>query len=72
LQVFFFFISLPEKANNVPSNSNDISYIINHLGEENENYFNAIAPPIIQTSNFSFPTVEAMRKAFEDEMGGYL
>jgi methionine-gamma-lyase len=56
----------------VPSNSTDISYIINHLGEENENYFNAIAPPIIQTSNFSFPTVEAMRKAFQDEMGGYL
>ena len=54
------------------SNTSDISYIINHLGEENENYFNAIAPPIIQTSNFSFPTVEAMRKAFEDEMGGYL
>ncbi len=50
----------------------DISYIINHLGEENENYFNAIAPPIIQTSNFSFPTVDEMRKAFEDEMGGYL
>jgi len=50
----------------------DISYIINHLGEENENYFNAIAPPIIQTSNFSFPTVDKMRKAFEDEMGGYL
>ncbi len=50
----------------------DISYIINHLGEENENYFNAIAPPIIQTSNFSFPTVEKMREAFADEMGGYL
>lgn len=50
----------------------DTSFIINHLGEENENYFNAIAPPIIQTSNFSFPTVEKMRKAFEDEMGGYL
>ena len=52
--------------------SMDISYIINHLGEENENYFNAIAPPIVQTSNFSFPTVDKMRKAFEDEMGGYL
>jgi cystathionine beta-lyase/cystathionine gamma-synthase len=72
LQVFFFFILLPEKINNVPSNTTDISYIINHLGEENENYFNAIAPPIIQTSNFSFPTVDEMRKAFEDEMGGYL
>lgn len=50
----------------------DTSYIINHLGEDHGNYFNAIAPPIIQTSNFMFETVADMRKAFEDEMGGYL
>lgn len=50
----------------------DISYIINHLGEEHSNYFNAIAPPIVQTSNFQFETVDDMRKAFADEMGGYL
>src|SRR5215217_8366182 len=50
----------------------DLSYIINELGEERENYFNAIAPPIIQTSNFAFKTVADIRKAFEDEMGGYL
>ena len=50
----------------------DISYIINELGEERENYFNAIAPPIIQTSNFKFNTVADLRKAFEDEMAGYL
>ena len=50
----------------------DLSYIINELGEERENYFNAIAPPIIQTSNFSFRRVEDLSKAFEDEMGGYL
>jgi len=50
----------------------DLSYIINELGEERENYYNAIAPPIIQTSNFAFKTVADMRKAFEDEMGGYL
>ena len=50
----------------------DISYILNELGEDRENYFNAIAPPIIQTSNFAFDTVDDLRKAFEDEMGGYL
>jgi cystathionine beta-lyase/cystathionine gamma-synthase len=50
----------------------DISYIINELGEDRENYFNAIAPPIIQTSNFKFETVADLRKAFEDEMAGYL
>src|SRR6476620_428628 len=50
----------------------DISYIINELGEERENYFNAIAPPIMQSSNFAFKKVEDMRRAFDDEMGGYL
>lgn len=50
----------------------DLSYILNELGEDRENYFNAIAPPIIQTSNFAFATVDALSKAFEDEMGGYL
>jgi cystathionine beta-lyase/cystathionine gamma-synthase len=50
----------------------DISYILNELGEDRAQYFNAIAPPIIQTSNFAFDTVADMRKAFEDEMGGYI
>src|SRR5215203_969173 len=56
----------------MPLQLNDISYIINELAEERENYFNAIAPPIIQTSNFAFKTVADLRTAFEDEMGGYL
>ena len=50
----------------------DLSYILNELGEERENYFNAVSPPIMQTSNFAFKTVADLRKAFEDEMGGYL
>ena len=50
----------------------NISYIINELGEERGNYFNAIAPPIIQTSNFAFSKVDEMRKAFEDEYSTYL
>jgi cystathionine beta-lyase/cystathionine gamma-synthase len=50
----------------------DLSNIINELGEERENYFNAISPPISQTSNFAFKKVEDLRKAFEDEMGTYL
>jgi hypothetical protein len=45
----------------------DLSYIINQLGEERENYFNAIAPPIIQTSNFASPNVEKLREALSDE-----
>ena len=50
----------------------EISQIINELGEDRENYFNAVAPPIIQTSNFTFKKVEDLNQAFEDEMSGYL
>lgn len=45
----------------------DISYILNELGEERENYFNAVSPPIIQTSNFTFKTVADFRKALSNE-----
>ncbi|MGV3527624.1 MAG: trans-sulfuration enzyme family protein [Flavisolibacter sp.] len=50
----------------------DISYILNELAEDRSQYFNAVSPPIVQTSNFSFKTVADLHKAFEDEMGGYL
>lgn len=50
----------------------DLSYILNGLGEERAGYFNAITPPIVQTSNFSFDTVDSLRKAFENEMDGYI
>jgi cystathionine beta-lyase/cystathionine gamma-synthase len=50
----------------------DISYIINELAEDREQYFNAIAPPIIQTSNFLFRTVDDLRYAFIDEYSTHL
>jgi cystathionine beta-lyase/cystathionine gamma-synthase len=50
----------------------DISYIINHLGEEREKYFNAVAPPIFQTSNFAFRNVEELSKALADEKNSHL
>ena len=50
----------------------DISYILNEFAEERENYFNAVSPPIMQTSNFIFKTVEEMRNAFADEYSTYL
>lgn len=50
----------------------DISYIINELAEERENYFNAVSPPIMQSSNFVFNTVDEMRHAFADEYSTYL
>jgi O-acetylhomoserine/O-acetylserine sulfhydrylase-like pyridoxal-dependent enzyme len=45
----------------------DLSYILNHLGEERENYFNAVAPPIIQSTNFYFKDVASLRAAFKNE-----
>jgi cystathionine beta-lyase/cystathionine gamma-synthase len=50
----------------------DLSYILNEFAEERENYFNAVSPPIMQTSNFVFNTVDEMRKAFADEYSTYL
>ena len=48
----------------------DLSYILNELGEERENYFNAVSPPIIQSSNFKFNTVADFRTALADEYQG--
>ncbi|MCX6318826.1 MAG: PLP-dependent aspartate aminotransferase family protein [Bacteroidetes bacterium] len=50
----------------------DISQILNELGEDRELYFNAVSPPIMQTSNFAFKKVADLRRAFQDEMKGYL
>ena len=49
-----------------------VSYIINELAEERGNYFNSVAPPIIQTSNFAFRSVDDLRKAFEDEYSTFI
>jgi len=50
----------------------DVSYLLNEFAEEREKYFNAVSPPIMQTSNFVFNTVAEMRKAFADEYSTYL
>lgn len=50
----------------------DISYILNILGEDRENYFNAVSPPIMQTSNFAFKTVEEFRQATKNELASHL
>lgn len=46
----------------------DISYILNHLGEEREEYYGAVAPPVFQTSNFCFKTVGEMREKLKREL----
>ncbi len=46
----------------------DISFILNHLGEERDEYYGAVAPPIFQTSNFCFKTVGEMRTKLMKEL----
>ncbi|MEW6467748.1 MAG: aminotransferase class I/II-fold pyridoxal phosphate-dependent enzyme [Bacteroidota bacterium] len=46
----------------------DISFILNHLGEERSDYYGAVAPPLFQTSNFCFPDVKTMREKLCREM----
>lgn len=47
----------------------DLSHILTALGENREDYYNAVSPVIAQTSNFSFKTVAEMRTALQDEFG---
>lgn len=50
----------------------DLSFILNELAEDRDDYFRAIAPPIVQTSNFGFRTVDDLRRSFEDEYSTWL
>jgi cystathionine beta-lyase/cystathionine gamma-synthase len=51
---------------------NHLSEILMHLGEERAEYFNAVAPPIIQTSNFAYPSLDDFRAAFSNELNSHL
>ena len=50
----------------------DYDYIINHLGEEREKYYNAVSPPVIQSSNFAFDSLESFREAISDEKNSHI
>jgi cystathionine beta-lyase/cystathionine gamma-synthase len=45
-----------------------LSDILTHAGEDRAQYFHAVSPPVIQTSNFVFPDLAAFREAFSDEL----
>lgn len=53
-------------------NELDLSHILNALGEDREKYFHAVSPPIMQTSNFAYGTVDELRLAFENEYDAFL
>ncbi|MGQ0828730.1 MAG: trans-sulfuration enzyme family protein [Bacteroidota bacterium] len=46
----------------------DLSFILNHLGEEREEYYGAVAPPVFQSTNFCFKTVGEMREKLTREL----
>lgn len=46
----------------------ELSHILNHLGENREEYYGAVAPPIFQTSNFAFKSVGEMRQKLTKEL----
>lgn len=50
----------------------EMSHILNRLGEERENYFNAISPPVMQTSNYAFESVMDFRKKISTEFESHV
>jgi cystathionine beta-lyase/cystathionine gamma-synthase len=49
-----------------------LSEILTHLGEDRQNYFNAVSPPIIQSSNFAFENLEQFRLDVQDELANHI
>jgi cystathionine beta-lyase/cystathionine gamma-synthase len=45
----------------------DLSEILYHYGEDRDMYFNAMAPPVVQTSNFVFKDIEDLKNKMGDE-----
>lgn len=49
-----------------------LSEILTHHGEERALYFQAMSPPVIQSSNFVLPDLEHFREAFSDELAHHI
>lgn len=47
--------------------SDDLSHLLNHLGEDRPHGFDAVVPPVVQSGNFAYPTVAAMRAVVQQE-----
>ncbi|HNG90996.1 MAG TPA: PLP-dependent transferase, partial [Saprospiraceae bacterium] len=55
-----------------PFDPGHLSHILAHLGEHREDYFHAVSPPVIQTSNFAFRDLAHFREAFSDELAHHV
>lgn len=47
--------------------SDDLSFTLTHLGEERDRGYDAVVPPIVQSGNFTYPNVAAMRAVVQQE-----
>lgn len=50
----------------------DVNEIIYHYGEDREQYFHAMAPPIVQTSNFVFKNIADLKEKMGDEFAHHV
>ncbi|MDF1695846.1 MAG: aminotransferase class I/II-fold pyridoxal phosphate-dependent enzyme [Saprospiraceae bacterium] len=50
----------------------DLNDILVHHAEDRKNYFNAVAPPIIQSSNFVFDSIDDLRSKISDEINHHV
>jgi cystathionine beta-lyase/cystathionine gamma-synthase len=49
-----------------------LSEILTHFGEDRSAYFQAVAPPVIQSSNFVFTEFADMRRQFSNELAHHV
>ncbi len=49
-----------------------LDHTLIHLGEDRKKYFNAVSPPIIQSSNFVFDSISDLREAIGDEVNNHI
>ncbi|HMQ77756.1 MAG TPA: aminotransferase class I/II-fold pyridoxal phosphate-dependent enzyme [Flavobacteriales bacterium] len=47
--------------------TDDLSHLLNHLGEDRAHGYDAVVPPVVQSGNFAYPTVAAMRAVVQQE-----
>ena len=50
----------------------NLTDVLTHFGENRKQYFNAVSPPVIQSSNFVFDTVQEFRDAVSDEFSHHI
>ena len=50
----------------------ELSEILYHYGEDRDLYFNAMSPPVIQTSNFVFKDIADLKTKMGDEFNHHV